>query len=264
MHPILFEWGHLEIRSYGLMLVISFIAGTVLACVRAKKVGIARGVMLDLAVLVFLAAIMGSRVLHIMENWSYYAAAPFRMLMLWEGGLSMMGGVVLALICGLFFVHRMGLSVSQVADIVAPSIALGVGLTRIGCFFNGCCFGKACELPWAVSFPLHSAAGQQFPHLLIHPTQLYSSLYGFAIFGVLLSVEKRSTGPGFVFGLFLLLYATARFLVDFVRYYDPSLIAFQLSGVLLTYNQMINMGLFVVGWLFILSTRRHPVQSLSG
>jgi phosphatidylglycerol---prolipoprotein diacylglyceryl transferase len=131
------------------------------------------------------------------------------------------------------------------ADLVMPAVALGIGITRIGCFLNGCCWGVPTSMPWGVTFPPESAAGvwQQFSHCgPVHPTQLYSSAAGFLIFGLLLRLERYKKFNGYTLCLFVFLYGTKRFLIDFWRFYPSREVH---AG--LTNNQYIWLG-FVLGF----------------
>jgi phosphatidylglycerol:prolipoprotein diacylglycerol transferase len=251
MYPILYQVGPFEIRSYGVMLAISFVAGTWLARHRARRAGMDTTLKMDVYLFIVIASLVGSRVQFMLENLVTYSSAPSRALRTWEGGLSMQSGVILAILAVFFYVRAKGESFARAADVLAPSVALGACLTRIGCFLNGCCFGGVCSLPWAMAFPRTSEAGMQFPGIAIHPTQLYLSLSGLAIFVTLLAVEKRSSGYGRIFGLFLILDSTARFAVDFIRYYDPSSTVFTISSVAISHYQIISAGLFVAGWYFL-------------
>jgi phosphatidylglycerol:prolipoprotein diacylglycerol transferase len=206
--------------------------------------------------LIILVAVAGSRVLYVAEHLSLYAADPWRTLRIWEGGLSMYGGVLLAIVASLLFTRAIGEPLAIMADICAPSIALGEALTRIGCFLNGCCFGTRCDLPWGMVFPRDSFAGHLFPDTPIHPTQLYSSLYSLLIFGILLAAERKRRAPGYIIGLFLLPNATARFLVEFVRYHEPSPVPLTIGNVGLTPAQLISLSLFALGSYFLFASRR--------
>jgi phosphatidylglycerol:prolipoprotein diacylglycerol transferase len=260
MYPILYHSDLLTVRSYGLMLALSFVVGMLLAHARAKKAGVDPHLSPHLFLLVLYAAVVGSRLLYVGENFSHYAADPWRVLRIWEGGLSMYGGVLLAIAVSFFYIKAMGEPFTKVADICAPFLALGEALTRMGCFFNGCCFGTICDLPWAVVFPKNSFAGHVFPDTSIHPTQLYSALYSLLIFGILLAAEKKSRPPGYIIGLFFLLHATARFLVEFVRYSEPSAITFAVGNVALTSYQLISLGLFVLGGHIFLTSKKGAAQ----
>jgi phosphatidylglycerol:prolipoprotein diacylglycerol transferase len=259
MYPILYHSDPLIVRSYGFMLVLSFLVGLLLARVRAQRAGVDPHHISHLFLLILFAAVVGSRLLYVAENFSGYAADPWRVVRIWEGGLSMLGGLLLAIAVSFFYLRAIGEPFAKVADICAPSIALGEALTRIGCFLNGCCFGTHCDLPWAVVFPKESLAGHVFPDTPIHPTQLYAALYSLLIVGILLTVEKKEHRPGTIISLFLMLHAAARFLVEFVRYSAPALQMFTLANVTFTSYQLISLALFILGGSLLLASRRAAV-----
>src|SRR5437764_12796058 len=118
--------------------------------------------MSTVCLLILFASIIGSRALHVWEHAGEYQGQPGRVLSLWEGGLSMLGGVVLAIAVSVVYVKAKVASFRRVADVVVPSLALGLFLARLGCFLNGCCLGTACELPWRMPFLPLSAARPQF------------------------------------------------------------------------------------------------------
>jgi phosphatidylglycerol:prolipoprotein diacylglycerol transferase len=131
-------------------------------------------------------------------------------LKFWHGGLAFYGGFLLAVRVGLWFARRKALGVWRVADLVSPFIALGLFFGRMGCYLNGCCYGPACELPWAVRFPGHRD--------LVHPTQLYEAAAALAISAVLYyGVRSRKRGHGQVFAGLLVGYGVIRFLLEYVR-----------------------------------------------
>jgi phosphatidylglycerol:prolipoprotein diacylglycerol transferase len=249
MYPILMHLGAIEVRSYGLLLILSFYVGCALAYARAKRHGLDPQLLLSVCLLVFGAIVVGSRLLFVVEHLWSYVATPGRVVQLSEGGLSLYGGMLMAFGAVAVYVHVQRVSFALIADISIPAVALGEGFTRIGCFLNGCCFGKVSTLPWAVVFPPGSFPAQQFPGLALHPTQLYAALYGFAIAMLLLRIEK--IGSGMVFGWFLVLYGLCRLLLDFVRYYDASSIVLTLSGVEITSYQLISLGLCILGGNFV-------------
>ena len=264
MHTTLIHIGPFAIRSYGLMLALSFLFGILLARWRAKKIGLDFGRMIDLAVVVIIASIAGSRAFYVVFHLEEFSATPLDIINPFQSsgevgiqGLSMYGGVVLSILAGLWFLKRHRLPVWKVTDACAPSIALGIVLTRIGCFLNGCCFGKPCHLPWCIVFPSESAAGYFFPGIHIHPTQLYASLYGLIILFLLLFLERFKTFEGFTFWLFILLYAVARSSIDFVRYYEHTM-TLHIGTLAVSVNHVVSLGLFLTAlWmLFHLSRRK--------
>jgi len=254
LHPVILKLGPLEIKSYGVMLAVSFLAGYFLAQRRAKAHRIDQAVLLDLSFYILLSAVIGSRVFYVITHWEQYSANPLAVFYLWEGGLSMMGGILLSLLVCYFYLKAKSIGFKLMADILAPSIALGIALTRVGCFMYGCCYGLPTELSWGVHFPVNSAAGSHF-HEAIHPTQLYSSAYGIIIFLILLVIERKTPPAGVLFGSLMVLYGMARFTVDFFRYYEPEQFLIR-TPVALTNNQLICIFLFLFGVYLIVSGLR--------
>ncbi|MDH3197454.1 MAG: prolipoprotein diacylglyceryl transferase [Candidatus Krumholzibacteria bacterium] len=252
MHPVLIDIGPLQIRSYGFMLALSFLAGMYLAARRAKRAGVEPQHILDLSVYIILAAVVGSRLLYVVFHLDEFSS-PVEFFALWRGGATFYGGMLAAMLVSYAFLARKRLSFLRVADITAPSVALGVAITRVGCFMSGCCYGKPTTLAWGVTFPPDSAAGQsaaEAAHALglttvaLHPAQLYASAYGLVILAALLALEPRLRARrGATLGLLLVLYGVARFAVDFVRSYEAN--ARVVFG--LTFNQLISIALFALG-----------------
>lgn len=266
MHPILFRIGPLAIHSYGLMLALSFLVGVYLAIQRGRRLRLDPGRMMDLAMYVMLSSAAGARLLYVVPHWEEFAGHPWDVINPFQngevgiGGMTLYGGLILAVAVGIWFARRHRMPVWRVTDAMAPAVALGIFLTRIGCFLSGCCFGKPSDVPWAMVFPPNSAAGATFPNAPIHPTQLYSSLYGLAIFGILLFLERFKRFDGFTFWVFILLYSVARFGIDFVRYYEESMTLFHVGDVGISVNQGISVGAFVLGWVMLFMLRRRTTD----
>ena len=254
MYPVLFKLGPLEIKTYGVMLVVSCVTGYLVSRPRVQRRGIDQEILLDLCFYILLSSIVGSRIFYAATHLDEYSGNPLSVVYIWEGGLSMMGGVLLCLGVSWLYLRLKGVEFILMADLLSPAIALGVGITRIGCFLYGCCFGLPSQLPWAVQFPAVSAAGSHF-HQPIHPAQLYAVAYGLLIFGILLLIERKRPPTGVLFGTLLILYSTARFIVDFFRYYEPQQYVFE-TPLPLTNNQLICLGLFVFGCYRILAAYR--------
>jgi phosphatidylglycerol:prolipoprotein diacylglycerol transferase len=215
MHPVLFSWGSISIFSYGLLIAAGFLIGVALARREASRVGIDPERMTDLGFYIVVAALVGSRLLYVLTNPSHYLAHPLEILMIWKGGLVFYGGFLGALATALVYVRRKGLPVWGTADVIAPSIAFGQFLGRLGCFFAGCCYGKACELPWAVTFRHpETLAPAGVP---LHPTQLYSAAGNLMIFFFLMLLRKRKKWDGQVFWTYVFLYAVIRSIVEIFR-----------------------------------------------
>ena len=258
MHPVLLKLGPIEIHAYGLMLAISFMLGIYWAMARAPKRGIEKNDILDLSIVVVVCAIIGSRFFYVITHLDEFRgrwADTFNPLQssgeVGISGLSMLGGVVLVLVALVVYCRIKKISIIRLCDTLAPTFALGIALTRIGCFLNGCCFGQPGDLPWCMKFPINSPAGSILQNTHIHPTQLYSSLYGFIILGVILLLDRKKRPDGLLLSVFFMLYGAARFLIDFVRYYEDS-VQFDFFGIALTFNQAISFILFIIGLIFFL------------
>jgi phosphatidylglycerol:prolipoprotein diacylglycerol transferase len=270
VHPILFDFGPIEIRTYGFLLAVSFLFGIYLSTWRARRYGQNPQHFLDLSVYIILAAVIGSRLLYVAFHTREYDSI-LEVFALWRGGATFYGGLILSIVVSYAYTHRKRMPFLQVADIMSPAIALGIGITRIGCLMSGCCYGKPCTLPWAVSFPTASPAGLSaaaaarelgLDHVGLHPTQLYSSAYGLLIFALLLLLERRLLKRGATFGALLVLYGVARFSVDFFRFYEANARVFM--G--LSFNQLISAALFVLGiYLLVRKTPdRNVIQTARG
>ena len=155
--------------------------------------------------------------------------------MLQKGGLAWQGGFLGGTLAGVWFVRRKKLSLRPVLDLVAPYIALGQSIGRIGCFFNGCCYGK--PVAWGIYFPTHGAR--------LHPTQLYEMAGLFIIFLILKYTRGREHQSGFIFVYYLVLAAIERFVVEFFRA-DHDIL-----GLGLSLAQFIALGVFVAGLILM-------------
>ena len=263
MHPELFRIGPLVINSYGLMLALAFIVGLFLAIKKAEKKRIGSNIIVNLAFIVMISAIIGSRLFYVLFHleefkgrwvYTFLPIQPDGSIGL--GGLIFLGGFLGALLSGGIYLYKKKISFLKVVDSVAPSLAIGLFFGRIGCFLNGCCFGKACDLPWAVTFPPHSPAGYQMGNIAIHPTQLYSSAYGLLIFIILMLLDKKVHYDGFLFGVFLVLYGVSRFTVDFYRFYETQM--FLIDGI--EFNQLVSLLLVIGGIVLLLVLKRGKVK----
>lgn len=215
MHPILIQFGPLTLYTYGLLVAMAFLAGLGLALRQAKREGIDPQQVMDLAFYVVIAAIGGSRLLYVLMNPGHYLQEPLSIFKIWEGGLVFYGGLLFALPISALYVIKKHLTLATMADIFAPSLALGHAIGRWGCFFAGCCYGKPTDLPWAITFTdPHSLAPRGIP---LHPTQIYESAMNLSIFFLLLAFQGRKRHPGQVFWLYLLLYSIGRFLIEYLR-----------------------------------------------
>jgi phosphatidylglycerol:prolipoprotein diacylglycerol transferase len=155
--------GGLPIRGYGVMLLVSVAAGIGVTLHRARQIDLDPEIILSLATWCFVAGIVGARLFYVIEYWPKFNSPTLgqtllAVINLTQGGLVVYGSLLAGGAALVAFVYKHHLPGLALADLVAPGVVLGVGLGRIGCFLNGCCYGGTCELPWAVQFPAESPA----------------------------------------------------------------------------------------------------------
>ena len=231
MHPILFTIGPITIYSYGVMLATAVLICTFLLSIDAKRYNISQETAYDLVFWCILWGIIGARIFYVFIEWSYFSDNFLEILMLQKGGLAWQGGFLGGTLAGVWFARRKKLSLRPLMDLTAPYIALGQSIGRIGCFFNGCCYGK--PVSWGIYFPTH--------HAKLYPTQLFEVLGLFIIFLILKKAQGKPHQAGYIFIFYLWLAAIERFIVEFYRA-DHDLLWGQLSLA-----QFIALGVFATG-----------------
>jgi phosphatidylglycerol:prolipoprotein diacylglycerol transferase len=244
MHRTILDLGAVSVRAYGLLLVVAFWLGIELSARAARKRGIDPVRVLDLGLVVLVTSLVGSRLLYVLSHRAEYENDLIGVLRVWEGGLTFYGGLIAAVAFGMLYLKRKGLPVLKTSDTVTPQIALGIAIARIGCFLNGCCFGKESAAPWAVVFPPDCQAGWEMAGLSLHPTQVYSSLANLALFVFLRKLLKRGYPDGMVLAAFLVLYGSWRFGIDYLRHYEPGMYVGSLG---VTWNQIVSLAMVAVG-----------------
>lgn len=216
MLPTFFHIGPIAVRSYGTLLMLGFIAGILLTSRQARRVGLGAELAVDLGLWALVGGIAGARAVFVALNWSDFAAHPVEACYLWQqGGLSFHGGLLGGVVAALALARRRRVSFWLLADAAAPGLALGYGITRFGCFLNGCCYGAPTSLPWGVRFPLF--VDSNITTEPSHPTQIYSALGSFLILTVLLRMQARLSARGQLFLLYLALYSMLRSAVEVLR-----------------------------------------------
>ncbi len=243
MQSTAFHIGGLAVHWYGILVAIGFLAGLYTAGRRAAREGIAAETIADLGPWLIVGAIIGARGLYVISYWrEQFAANPFpEIFMIQHGGLVFYGGLIGAIASGLIFVRLKRQPLWKVADVMAPSIALGYVFGRLGCLMNGCCYGRETQLPWAIHFPLTHATGGAG----VHPTQLYDSLLNLGFYLFLAWLFRRKQFDGQVFVAYLIGYALLRSLVEYFRGDYPV----HYWGGVATPAQLVSIGILLAGGL---------------
>ncbi|MFH1752730.1 MAG: prolipoprotein diacylglyceryl transferase [Candidatus Omnitrophota bacterium] len=195
MHPILVQIGPVTIYSYGVAVAAAFLLSSLLILRKATAFGIPQDDLWDILLLILIFGVAGARMLHVLLNFGYYNDNLIEIIMFHKGGLAIHGGIALALAAALVAVFKKGLPAWKTGDLIILYLPLGQAIGRIGCFFNGCCYG---------------IGG--------HPAQIYSSVALLCIFVLLNVIYKRfKRFDGDILLSYFLMYCPARFGIDFLR-----------------------------------------------
>lgn len=219
MQPIAFQFGPITVHWFGVCIAAAFLAGMWTAARRAPRIGISGEVIADLVVpWLLIGGIVGARLMFVVTYWKDdFAGKPWwEIFMIQRGGLVFYGGLIGASLATVLFARLKKVSLWKLADVMAPSIALGSMFGRIGCLMNGCCYGRACDLPWAIRFPANNHLGS--PTYPVHPTQVYDGLLNLTLYlGLAWLFRNRRRFDGQIFAVFLMCYAVTRSTVEFFR-----------------------------------------------
>jgi phosphatidylglycerol:prolipoprotein diacylglycerol transferase len=218
MFPILLKLGPLSIHAYGFFIAVAFMAGILLSYYYVKKEGLNTDIILELAIYGLIAAIVGSRLFYVIGQWDVYRDHPLEIIMVQNGGLVFLGGLLLAILATIVYARIKNIPLLKLLDVCSPVVSLGYAIARVGCFLNGCCFGIPTKLPWGINFPPDSLSYFYFPGEKLHPTQIYSLLAMLAVFGILGWMYERKRFDGQIFFWWMILYSVYRFAVEFFRF----------------------------------------------
>jgi phosphatidylglycerol:prolipoprotein diacylglycerol transferase len=238
MYPELFRIGDFYIGTFGLLVALGFLAGIQYGARAARRIPIPPERVYDLALVIMIAALVGSRLAYILVEWKWFLRDPWSLVFSRQGYV-FYGGFIAALLAGIGYCRWKELPVARVADAMAPGVALGHAFGRIGCYLNGCCYGNPCSFdsfllryPKILDSEGHIAGhavyleqlregmiGVQASHALpVHPTQLYEATGLVILFVVLHWMLKRSRwAPGVIMLTYAVAYALLRFIIEFFR-----------------------------------------------
>ena len=212
----------------------------------------------NLGILLVLSAIVGAKLLLFINDWGFYWSHPGEIFSLstWQAGGVFYGGVLAALITGIWYIRSNHLPTLRTLDSFAPGLALGHAIGRVGCFAAGCCYGKPTSMPWGVTFtnPLANAISGTPLNIPIQPTQLFESAVELINFGILFWLVRHKKFEGQVIGSYLFLYGVARYFLEFIRD-DPD--RGNVFGIM-TGTQLISICLVIVGGVIWLWRKKLP------
>lgn len=243
--PVFLRLGPLEFRWYGLMYIIGFLSAYVIIRSQVKRRGLnlSAEAVSDIVFYIATGVVLGGRCGYILfYNLTWYLAHPLKVFAVWEGGMSFHGGLLGATVAAVIVFRKFTLDILAMADIVALTVPIGLGLGRVGNFINGELYGRVTTLPIGIVFP----GGGALPR---HPSQLYEAfLEGCVLSGILWWLSYRDTPKGTVFWSFIGGYGLFRFVVEFFREPDQQL-GFLWGGA--TMGQLLSLPMFVLGVMMV-------------
>ncbi len=257
--PVLFRMGPVQVHWYGVMYLISFVAGWWLSRVRAAQPnwGWKPREIDDLLFYIVLGVVLGGRVGYVLfYGLAQFLDNPLSLFAVWQGGMSFHGGFLGVLLALVLYGRKHQRGFFELTDFIAPIVPIGLGAGRIGNFINGELWGKVSEVPWGMVFP---NAGP----LPRHPSQLYEALLeGLVLFLILWFYAHKPRPLMAVSGMFLLCYGVFRFGVEFFRLPDEHL--GYLAFGWLTMGQVLTAPMIVFGIAFLVYAYRRPGSGEAG
>jgi len=258
MRSVLFRIGPLPLHSYGVMVAVGFLVGLWRAVRASGRKGISSAEVVDAALYILLAGVIGARIVYVSHEWSYYRENLAEIPKIWDAGLSFYGALAASALVAYVYTKRKAIVFAGFADLLAPSVALGYAFARIGCFLNGCCGGIPTVLPWGVRF--HDPFDSSIFTPPCHPTQLYSSAASLAILATLAWIDRKGYRDGTVFAAYLALYGGTRFMIEFLRVGQRIAI----GPVHLTLAQLVSLPLFAGACLAVVLLNSRGRKTSSG
>ncbi|MFH1653014.1 MAG: prolipoprotein diacylglyceryl transferase [Pseudomonadota bacterium] len=219
MRPVLFHLGSLDVPSFFLAVTVGALLATFFGARVARKEGADEIAMLDFGIIAIIAGVIGARIFHIMvEEPMYYIDKPIRVFYFWQGGFVSLGAYIASLTGWLIYMKVKGLEKWRYLDIAVTAVPIIIFFVRIGCLLAGCCWGKPCDLPWAITF--HNASSVVYSkvnNLPVHPTQVYNMINALIMWGVVWFSYKHRKFYGQVLCTFFIYYGITRFFIEFLR-----------------------------------------------
>jgi len=269
VYPILFTIGPFSLHTYGLAMAVAFGLGIWVAMHRAESHGFGGKYALDLSIYILIFSLVGARFTYVVTHWDEFADHPSDIISPFQhngqigiAGLVLLGGVGAAFLTVYFYARRKGRGFLSTTDLFIPSTALGIAIGRVGCFFNGCCFGKPSVLPWAVAFPKDSLAGSVFPNDCLQPTQLYETLAMLLLFGAMMLYDRKRHPTGRMTGIFLVAYGVWRYFNESLRWYEHEMILWQTDAFRLTFSQVLSAIMVICGVALLWASYRKKAEKI--
>lgn len=224
MHPILFTIDGLPIRSYSLLFATAFLLGfaVTLYILKAERHPEWAPHLWNLAPWLLITGLVGARFWQVaFFSPAFYIAHPSEIVAIWHGGLSIQGGIVGAMICGIVYLRRNGIPFWSFADITAPGLLIGQSIGRDANLMNGDAFGDPTHSAFGLVYPATSMASQTYGAQPLWPAEVWEGQADILLFACLLMLMQRRCPSGTVFLVYVTLYSAVRFLLECLRGDSP-------------------------------------------
>lgn len=210
MHRILFHIGNLPIYSYGAMISLAVLVAAIFMSLESRREGIEPDHIMEAIIVAAIVGLLGSRILYVLLNWDQFSGRWQDIFFSRFAGLTFYGALFGGIFAILLWCRWRKVNFFKLTDLAAPYLALGYAFGRVGCFLNGCCYGRVSVVPWAVAIP----AVDNLPR---HPVQLYAAGGAIIIFIILKLLQRHRPYIGFNLIALCALYGVLRFITEFFR-----------------------------------------------
>ena len=248
MYPVLIQVGTFELRTYGVIVALSFFLGLWLSTSEAKRTGLDPALIQDFSFYALLGGIVGARIYFVIfSNPAYFLQKPWEIVAVWHGGIGIIGALLGGFLTALWYCRKKKLPFWRFADTLAPGAALGQAAGVIACLLNGDSYGRPADLAWAITYTNPRALAPL--NVPLHPVEIYEMAAYFLVFLLVWQARGKYNTPGFAFFTYVAGYGAARFSVEFFRG-NPAIFAWgipaaQVFGVLLVLASIV--GFYIVG-----------------
>ena len=216
MYPVLVQLGTFELRSYGIIVALSFFVALWLSLREAKRSGLDPALIHDFAFYALLGGIVGARIYYVVfSNPAYFVQKPWEIVAVWHGGIGIIGALLGGFLTALWYCRKKQLSFWRFADTLAPGVALGQAAGVIACLLNGDSYGKPADVAWAITYTDPRALAPL--NIPLHPVEIYEMAAYLLVFLLVWQTRGKFKTPGFVFLTYLTGHGAARFAVEFFR-----------------------------------------------
>jgi len=216
MYPVLLQFGNFELRSYGVIVALSFAIALWMSSKEAERKGLDPKLIQDFGVYALFGGIVGARIYFVLlSEPAYFLQHPWEILAVWHGGIGIIGSLLGGAVVALWYCRKKEISFLKLSDTLAPGIALGQTIGQFACLLNGDSYGRPADLPWAITYTdPRSLAPLNVP---LHPIEIYEMAAYFLVFLMVWNIRKKYRTVGFALFAYLSAYGVARFFVEFFR-----------------------------------------------